>query len=265
MLTGYAPSKADMGKAAPPTHARTAAPKLPQIGNQASLRRLQAKLTIGAVDDPLEQEADAAADRVMRMADPQVSLSPAPTLSRKCAGCEEEKEEHPLQREAAAGGGMSGEAAPPIVDAVLGSAGRPLDPVTHHFMASRFGADFSHVRIHTDSRAAESAQAVGALAYTVGGDIVFGAGTYAPGAESGRRLIAHELAHTVQQGARTALRRTPNLVDCLAQKDEILPPHVGLITVIKREQELAARLGADYDPFKQLILERPEARSVVCM
>jgi outer membrane protein OmpA-like peptidoglycan-associated protein len=173
-------------------------------GNQARLRglavrgqRLQARLTVGAVNDPLEREADAAADRVMRMAGPQVSLSSAPTLSRTCAACEEE--EQGLQREAA-GGGMVAAAAPPIVHDVLNSPGRPLDPATHDFMAGRFGADFGDVRIHADSQAARSAAAVDALAYTVGRDVVFASGQYDPGGDAGRRLLAHELAHVVQQG-----------------------------------------------------------------
>lgn len=161
---------------------------------------LQAKLKIGAVNDPLEREADAAADRVMGMVDPQVSHSAAPTLSRKCAACAEEKEEHPLRREAA-GGGMDTAAAPPIVHDVINSPARPLDPATHDFMASRFGADFSDVRIHTDARAARSAAAVGARAYTVGRNVVFDTGHYDPVGDTGRRLLAHELAHVVQQGA----------------------------------------------------------------
>jgi hypothetical protein len=169
------------------------------LGSQADSRRLQAKLRVGAVNDPLEREADAAADRVMRMADPRVSLSAAPTLSRKCAACEEEgKEEHPLRREAAAGG-IDAAVAPPIVHDVLNSPGHPLDPATHDFMAGRFGADFSDVRIHTDAQSARSAAAVGARAYTVGRDVVFGAGQYDPSGDSGRHLLAHELAHTIQQ------------------------------------------------------------------
>ena len=165
---------------------------------------VQAKLTVGAVDDPLEHEADAAADRVMRMADPRVSLPSAPTLSRKCAGCEEE--DHKLRREAA-GGDMDGTDAPPIVHDVLNSPGRPLDPATHEFMGPRFGADFGDVRIHTDASAARSAASVGARAYTVGRSIVFGAGHYDPAGHAGRRLLAHELAHVVQQrGAGTPAR-----------------------------------------------------------
>jgi hypothetical protein len=182
----------------------------PSLGNQARLRRmangqpLQARLTIGAVDDPLEREADAAADRVMRMADPQVSLSAGPTLSRKCATCEEEEG---LERKAA-GPGMAGEAAPPIVDSVLNAPGQALDPTAHAFMAARFGTDFADVRVHTDAQAAQSAAAVNARAYTVGRNIVFGAGQYGPGHDAGRHLLAHELAHVVQQrtGA-AAIRR----------------------------------------------------------
>lgn len=88
---------------------------------------------------------------------------------------------------------------PPIVHDVLRSAGQPLDMETRSFMEPRFGHDFSQVRVHTDSRAAESASAVKALAYTVGRDVVFGARQYEPTSRSGQRLLAHELAHTVQQ------------------------------------------------------------------
>lgn len=77
-------------------------------------------------------------------------------------------------------------------------------------MESRFGHDFGHVRVHTDSAAIESARTVNAVAYTVGQDIVFGAGQYAPGSDRGRRLLAHELVHTVQQNPeRRPLDRSP--------------------------------------------------------
>ena len=186
------------------------------LGNQAYLRRLphppsglQAKLAIGPVDDPLEREADTAADAVMRMADPTLSPSRAsPMLSRKCAACEDE-EKHSVQREADGQAPTDHTEAPEAVHGVLGAAGRPLDPSTHDFMASRFGVDFSHVRVHDDASAAASAKAVSAHAYTVGSHLVFGQGRYDPLADDGRRLIAHELAHTIQQGggASTALRR----------------------------------------------------------
>lgn len=89
--------------------------------------------------------------------------------------------------------------APPIVQEALDSPGHPLDAETRAIMEPRFGHDFSRVKVHTDAKGAESARAVDALAYTVGRDVVFGAGRYAPGTQEGRRLLAHELAHMVQQ------------------------------------------------------------------
>ena len=88
---------------------------------------------------------------------------------------------------------------PPIVDEVLRSPGQPLDPETRAFFEPRFGHDFSHVRVHTDSKAAESARAVNALAYTLGNNVVFDTDNYAPPTTRGRHLIAHELTHVVQQ------------------------------------------------------------------
>ena len=88
---------------------------------------------------------------------------------------------------------------PPLVHEVLRSPGQPLDTDTRAFMEPRFGHDFSHVRVHTDARAAESARAVNALAYTVGRDVIFAAGQYMPGVSAGRGLLAHELTHVVQQ------------------------------------------------------------------
>jgi hypothetical protein len=88
---------------------------------------------------------------------------------------------------------------PPIVHEVLRLPGQPLDPTTRASMEPRFGHDFSRVRVHTDARAAESARAVNALAYTVGRDIVFGHGQYAPGTHAGRGLMAHELTHVAHQ------------------------------------------------------------------
>lgn len=90
-------------------------------------------------------------------------------------------------------------AVPPIVHDVLHSPGQLLDAATRAFFEPRFGHDFSQVRVHTDAKAAESAQAVNSLAYTLGQDIVFGSGQYAPHTSAGRRLMAHELTHVVQQ------------------------------------------------------------------
>ena len=97
-------------------------------------------------------------------------------------------------------------AAPPTVHEALRSPGRPLDAATRAFM-ERFGHDFSAVRVHSDSLAARSAEALDAAAYTVGSDIVFGRGRYAPGTPDGRQLLAHELAHVLEPGLGGALRR----------------------------------------------------------
>ena len=93
---------------------------------------------------------------------------------------------------------------PQIVHEVLRSSGQPLETATRAFFEPRFGHDFSHVRVHTDSKASESARAVNALAYTVGRDVVFEAGQFAPHTNAGRRLMAHELTHVVQTRANCA-------------------------------------------------------------
>lgn len=85
------------------------------------------------------------------------------------------------------------------VRTTLGTAGQPLDPITRALMESRFGTDLAQVRVHTDADAAESASAVHAHAYTVGQHVVFGRSRYAPATASGRTLLAHEIAHTIQQ------------------------------------------------------------------
>src|SRR5262245_44996747 len=168
---------------------------------------LQHKLTIGQADDPYEREADRVADQVMRMPAPQseghgLSITPV-TLrqaQRKCAECQEEEEEGALQRKESSGAEAPA-TAPPTVDQTLSSPGQPLDPATRAYFEPRFGYDFSRVRAHINGQAAQSAADVKARAYTVGQHVVFGAGKYAPGTNAGDSLIAHELAHTVQQGA----------------------------------------------------------------
>jgi hypothetical protein len=88
---------------------------------------------------------------------------------------------------------------PPIVHKVIRSPGQPLDPDTRATMEPHFGHDFSHVRLHVDPQAAESAREVDALAFTVGNHVVFGAGQYESQTLKGRRLLAHEFTHVIQQ------------------------------------------------------------------
>ncbi len=119
--------------------------------------------------------------------------------------CPECRRKAALQRAAAGGAGEDGRdgpaLAPPVVHDVLRSPGQPLDAGVRATMENGFGHDFGAVRVHHDARAAGSARAVNALAYTVGQHVVFAPGTYNPATNPGRRLIAHELAHTIQQGA----------------------------------------------------------------
>jgi hypothetical protein len=146
----------------------------------------------------------------------RLSRAWAPLLQRDCScapgkpqcdSCQKKEKESALQR--AAKGANGPVAAPPSVSRTLASPGTPLDSPTRAFMEPRFGQDFSGVRVHTDSAAAESARAVNAKAYTVGQHIVFDEGKYNPTSPSGKQLLAHELAHTVQQHG---LQRSANQV-----------------------------------------------------
>ena len=172
---------------------------------------LQAKLEIGKVDDPLEREADATADRIVGMTAPATSPARASAVAsspvqRACSACEEEAQrvqrkcatcEEEVQRQAEGAGVAT--AAPGIVHDVVRSPGAPLDTRTRAFMEPRFGYDFGDLRVHTDARAAQSAAAIGARAYTVGRHLVFASSSYDPTSAQGRRLIAHELTHSIQQ------------------------------------------------------------------
>jgi hypothetical protein len=157
---------------------------------------MQPKLAIGEVNDPLEHEADRFADLVMRMPDPRVLPTAAPQIKRKCTACDDE--EHKTLQMKTAGTTRSAGGPPPIVHQVLRSPGEQLGASTRAFFEPRYGHDFSQVRIHADEKAAESARAVNALAYTSGQHVVFGRRQYAPHTAEGKRLLAHELTHVLQ-------------------------------------------------------------------
>src|SRR5689334_12260471 len=151
---------------------------------------LQTKLQVGAVDDPLEREADEIADRVIGMPRPRGEQeSPASSAAADLT---------------------------PGVPEVMRGTGQPLDPMTRSFFEPRFGRDLGAVRIYADQAAARSARALNALAYTVGSKVAFSGGNYAPGTNAGRRLLAHELAHVVQQTGHhqngSGAVRTPGLI-----------------------------------------------------
>lgn len=205
---------------------------------------LQPKLTVSHPHDIHEQEADRVADQVIRMPDAVIQQQPLeeeeqkiqakPIAARitphvqRVVSEEEEKlqpkftavtaltlaqrqpekqEEELVQAESSAGG--TPEVSSKIegrINALQGN-GRPLSNDVRGYMEPRFGTDFSPVRIHTGAEAAESARALNAMAFTVGHDVVFGAGQYAPETEQGKRLLAHELTHVVQQRNSVARRK----------------------------------------------------------
>jgi hypothetical protein len=168
---------------------------------QALLRSslLQPKLTVGSIDDPAEREAEAVATHIAG-APAGRGMSVGPSQERSFL------QRHPLRQDASS-------SVPGIVEQVLHSAGRPLDPATRAFFEPCFGQDLSHIRVHTDQEASDSAHSIHALAYTVGRDIAFSHGRYSPHTDEGKRLLAHELVHTVQQSSRgsSIVQRTPDL------------------------------------------------------
>lgn len=202
------------GRSVAPAQRRAA---VPAIGNQALQRLLlggtvQAKLAVSEPDDELEREADETAESVMRMADPAAPARDDTTSSSRiqpqCAGCGAgvraagakcaacAAEDRAVQRKSAANGGG------PAASTVVAGTGTPLSHAARAFFEPRFQRDFGDVRVHADHDAADAAHSLDALAYTTGRDIVFGEGQYAPGTTAGRRLLAHELAHVVQQTGR---------------------------------------------------------------
>lgn len=163
--------------------------------------QIQPKLKIGAADDPSEREADAIACKVMRMpvshnGNTFFKSSQITSIQRKSKRSEDEEK---LQRKS--GNGESVTTALTIVHEVLNSGnGKPLDRSTRSFMETMFNSDFSQVKIHDNGLAAKSADSINALAYTSGNNVVFNSGQYKTNTDSGKRLLAHELVHTMQQG-----------------------------------------------------------------
>lgn len=186
----------------------------------AELVPQRSPLRVGAVHDPLEREADAVADRVLRMP------SPGPSLLQRCpGGCpdeevlrrqavEPEDDEEALLRTPSVAAttappARDGAAVAPEVGAAIAArrgSGSPLPAASRRFFEPRFGVDLGAVRVHHDAGAAVVAARVDARAFTVGRDVFFGSGEWAPGSSVGDRLLAHELTHTLQQAGRNTLR-----------------------------------------------------------
>lgn len=165
------------------------------VATNAGKAFFQAKLAINQPGDQYEQEADAVADKIMQPEGAKSSFffNPPP-LQRKCAHCEEEEK---AQRKEKGNTTVS----PALEENYIQnlSGGEPLQANEKAFFESRIGADFSSVRIHDNSRANESVKNINARAYTHDNHIIFGSGEYQPGTDNGKKLMAHELTHVVQQ------------------------------------------------------------------
>jgi hypothetical protein len=177
------------------------------LGNRA-----QARLKVGAVNDPLEKQADRVAERVVRGAGTaETMMTAAAGVHRKCDSCGDE--DRLLQRKADSAAPATGAGTAAAVPELGG--GQAMPQAGRQFFEPRFGgADFSGVRLHTGPQAAALAAGVNAKAFTLGRDIVFAEGEYRPGTMAGNRLLAHELTHVLQQGAhpeRGVIRRTPGV------------------------------------------------------
>ena len=208
-------SKEDVASARPVSSDRAPSHPIHQLrgalGNRAFGKFIQAKLEVSQPGDAYEQEADRVADTIMRMADDSrgdtVAISekrPEPHIQRECLECQAEEQENlgQVQRKEAEGQTGGSEAGMSTVESPVESLngnGQPLATSARAFFEPRFGYDFSQVRVHTDAQAAASARAFHAVAYTSGNDLVFGTGQYAPENTEGRKLLAHELTHVVQQ------------------------------------------------------------------
>ncbi len=173
--------------------------------------RIQTKLTVGAPRDTYEREADTVAKQVMRMpasveeeAEPGIQRIPLHTqIQRMCEGCQEElQRELQIDSDSDVASNTSEPAARAIANQInsMRGNGQPLPQDTRSFFETRFGSDFGQVRVHTGTAASDIAHSLNARAFTLGSEITFGEGQYAPNSHTGKQLLAHELTHVVQQG-----------------------------------------------------------------
>ena len=195
------------------------------IGNQVVSNWIQTKLKIGQPNDKYEKEADRIAEKIMTMPSstcvsyeeerlqPKLIDEISPIIQRQET---EEEEEEIIQPKRVTD---EGEKEIPEIETYISHTrglGNPLPPGIRAFMEERFGVDFSNVRIHADSEAARMARALNAEAFTYGRDIYFGEGRYKPETTEGKRLLAHELTHVVQQGGKLLKHVQMKNLPCLA-------------------------------------------------
>jgi N-acetyl-anhydromuramyl-L-alanine amidase AmpD len=227
---------------ASPAHARSLQ-RTPDVRRILHGPQVQPKLTIGAVNDPAEHEADRVADQVMRMAEPQqaahAQLEHRSEVHEQLPGIQTKSPEvsnptHPNEKEAdevarKVVGGQSAEihGTGGTVDrkgegsvrttpefqsklAISKASGRPLEDSMRSAMESKLDSDFGDVRVHTGNAAHAMSESINARAFTHGSDIYFRHGEYHPTAKLGKELLAHELVHTRQQREENDINRSPD-------------------------------------------------------
>jgi len=216
-----------------PSSRATATPVPNALAHQAQLRSsllragVQPRLEIGAVNDPLERKADAAAERVIRMPAPLLTspasqgriaepLLPSPARRRGAEG------EGKLIQTKASPAPTATTASPQTESSLnsLNTGGKPLDPTTRTFFEPRFGQDFSQVRLHTNANAARMADSLGAQAFTLGNNIAFASNQYSTNTSAGKNLLGHELAHVVQQRSMNTGAPQAGLVQRTEEQEE---------------------------------------------
>ncbi|HKI43804.1 MAG TPA: DUF4157 domain-containing protein [Balneolales bacterium] len=219
---------------------------------------VQAKLRLNKPGDQYEQEADAMANKVVRMERSPLSRQDVPTASlvgpsiqRKCAHCEEEEKKKHIMRKEGSYTGNESESSQFIAELnTTKGVGDHLSNATRASMKSVFGIDFSAVRIHTDATANKLSRNINALAFTVGHDIYFGAGRFAPQTSSGRHLLAHELTHVVQQA-----QTSPAFVQRLTCPETAAPGRVaqteGRNAIDARAERIINRAAEESTPISE--------------
>lgn len=207
-----------------------------------------AELEVSRPGDPDELEADRVAEAILARApsatEMPVAVAPCPACAgavhRKCTKCRDEEEHKRVQRT------PSSTAPQPMSSTGLQlSRGTPMPRSVRNEFEARFAHDFGRVRVHTDTRAAEAARGLSARAFTIGTEVAFGSGEFQPGTAAGRRLIAHELTHVIQQcgGASGSGVSTPRVNRLRVQREgtEVPPTGFGMDTKYLRCSEDTSR------------------------
>lgn len=192
---------------------------------------IQPKLTVGAPNDKYEQEADRVADKVMGMSAPQAVENNVTTV-----GVPKAQRSHSSSGAVSVNTGVENQ-----LTSLAG--GQPLPKNELNFFESRFGQDFSHVRIHTSAHADNAAKSINARAFTLGSDVTFASGEYQPGTTVGRRLMAHELTHVVQQNYQNNVNN--NYVQRSQHKEPTYEVGTKIFFGAGKERESEYFVGAD--------------------